>query len=395
MGVFAVVAACSFGGLSTMATAPEASVYAQVPAPHARLGRVTGTTPIALAANIDHRVRSASSSRIGPLQFPRLERFARSAPRKLATARNPKTPCVYAKHDQAKLRKFGQLVGRDFACALVYNNAAPSWSDWESPWFVKHGNPDFNWANWHNARPGRQLVISQALIPSSVPTNWRGRGASGAFDAHARALASNLISAGLGRSIIRLAFEANGPWMIDSIGKTPADRVAWRAYWRRFVLAMRSMPGAHFEFDWTVNAGYRPIPFDDYYPGDDVVDIVGIDAYDSSVSHAAIANATARWRALFNQPSGLGALLAFARQHHKPLSLPEWGLTAPGAPMFGAGDDPTYLDGIAMIVRTNVVRYQCYFLSATGGVGMTLESAPESLAAYRRHFGIHGDSAPR
>ncbi len=43
---------------------------------------------------------------------------------------------------------------------------------------------------------------------------------------------------------------------------------------------MRSVPGASFRFDWTINAGYRPIPFNDYYPGNDVVDIIGMDVYD-------------------------------------------------------------------------------------------------------------------
>ena len=43
---------------------------------------------------------------------------------------------------------------------------------------------------------------------------------------------------------------------------------------------MKSVPGANFTFDWCVNAGYRAINLNAYYPGDDVVDVVGVVAHD-------------------------------------------------------------------------------------------------------------------
>ena len=155
---------------------------------------------------------------------------------------------------------------------------------------------------------------------------------------------------------------------------------------------MRSVPGAKFEFDWTVNAGYQALDLDSYYPGDDVVDIVGVDAYDSSVHHDTYPSSQQRWIRIAGQPGGLLEVLAFAKQHNKPLSIPEWGLAAPGAPMYGAGDNPRYIDGIAEIVRTNRVRYHSYFLSPTGGIRMTFDNATKSRAAYRKHFGDTGDS---
>ena len=315
-----------------------------------------------------------------------------ASPRISPTTASPKTSCVYARHKIDEIEAFGRLVGRPFTCALVYNNAAPTWATLEQPWFVVHGNPNLNWARWVRAGVGRRLIVSQALIPHGAPRDWRTRGAAGQYDAHAVRLAQNLVRAGLDSSVVRLAFEANGGWTIDSLGRSNADQVAWRTYWRRFVRAMRSVRGSHFRFDWTVNAGYQPIPFARYYPGDDVVDIVGIDAYDSSVTHSRFASAASRWEATLHQRSGLFELVAFGRMHHKPMSIPEWGLTAAGAPMYGAGDDPTYVDGIAAIVRDNPVVYQSYFLSPTGGVRMMIEQAPKSLAAYRRHFGSHGDA---
>ena len=75
----------------------------------------------------------------------------------------------------------------------------------------------------------------------------------------------------------------NGTWYHDSLGNDPAQYGDWSAYWARIVKVMRSVSGAHFLFDWNVNAGYRNIPLASYYPGDSVVDVIGIDIYDSGM----------------------------------------------------------------------------------------------------------------
>jgi hypothetical protein len=301
-----------------------------------------------------------------------------------------KTVCAYTRHSISALQQFSQLVGRDIKCALVYNNAASNWAGWESPWFTHQKIPDSNWSRWATSAPGRMLVISQDMRPTVAPSDWVYQGAQGAYDGYARVLARNLVTAGLGSSIIRLGFEDNGTWMVDSLGKTPADWTAWRTYWARIVAAMRQVPGAHFEFDWTVNAGYRNIPLAAFYPGDRSVDIIGIDNYDSSAAHQTYPTLDARWSALYTQPSGLAQVIAFAKSHGKPLSLPEWGLVNAG-PKFGVGDDPRYVDGIAGVVRSNVVRYQSVFLNTTGDT-MLISQAPLSLARYRAHFGATGDA---
>src|SRR5205085_1396640 len=111
---------------------------------------------------------------------------------------------------------------------------------------------------------------------------------------------------------------ANGTWYRDSLGSTGREYALWRTAWRRTVFAMRSVPGAHFRFDWCINAAYRNIPMKAFYPGDDVVDIIGIDAYDGGLAN--VAPGRARWNRLFSQPLGLGAVRRFARAHKKPMS---------------------------------------------------------------------------
>src|SRR4051794_18985817 len=155
----------------------------------------------------------------------------------------------------------------------------------------------------------------------------------------------------------------------------------WRQFWRQTVIAMRSVPGAHFEFDFCVNAGYRAIPLDKYYPGDDVVDIVGIDAYDSASKLPA---GPARWQALYNQPGGIREVLDFAKAHRKPLSIPEWGIGPTGDKYLSAGDDPAYVDGIASVVRGHDGADQAHFFPHQRGP--PLGTGPPSLVGSPRHL---------
>jgi hypothetical protein len=85
---------------------------------------------------------------------------------------------------------------------------------------------------------------------------------------------------------------------------------------------------------------------------------------------------------------------AFAKARDKPLSFPEWAMVAEGK-THGGGDSPGFIDQVADAVVSNEVRYQSYFNTAEGGVGMTLADAPKGAAEFRRRFGTTGDAAPR
>jgi hypothetical protein len=298
-----------------------------------------------------------------------------------------KRVCVYSGLRTSVLSEFSTMVHRDIDCAVVYNNKTPDWAGWQDPWFLHYKDPDYTWARWATAKgKHRQLIISQSLIPLGLKgTDWVHAGARGDYRGYARTLARNLIAAGLGDAIIRLAPEANGTWTVDSLGATDEQMSAWAKFWRQTVAAMKSVPNAHFKFDWTVNAGVQPIPFEKYYPGDDAVDIIGIDAFDRGPT-----GTSSHWDHEYDQPGGVRDLLHFAKSRGKPISFPEWGLAPQSAN--GAGDDPTFVNGIANVVNNNNVAYQAYFYS--GRWGFQLAHSPRSLEAYRAHFGSGGDAAP-
>jgi hypothetical protein len=307
---------------------------------------------------------------------------AASAPAQ-PTAVHRTMSCVYSSLSEAALARFDALARKRTRCAVVFANTMTSWADWERPWFLNHQR-DADWAAWASA-PGqrRRLVITMSMLPPSLAgPNWRREAARGRFDGHARALARNLVTAGLGRSVIRLGAEMNGDWNADNVGRTPRDFRLWTRAWRHEVRAMRSVRGARFRFDWNVNAAVRPIPLASIYPGDDVVDIVGIDAYDQGVS--ATRN---RWREIYGRQLGIRDVLRFAKAHRKPLSIPEWGI-APRRAGSGGGDDPNYIRGIAKVVLQNRVAYEAYFYK--GPFAAQLDTSPASLRSYRRYFGGAG-----
>lgn len=293
--------------------------------------------------------------------------------------------CLYSGHLIDRLEAFADTIGRSIDCAVVFNNAAPTWAELEMPWFVRHGDPNRNWATWKRADPQRRLIISQAIAPDQVPDDWRERGAAGEYDDHARTLAANLVAAGLGDSVMRLSHEANGLWTKDGLGPDPQRYESWRQAWRRFAQAMESVPGAQFTFDWTINPGVRPIAFDTYYPGDDVVDYIGVDIYDYWEEFRfgpAPDDLQTRWDVRFAEPAGVGELIAFAKAHRKPLTIPEWGLVAVGN-KGGLGDNPSFVDNVVRLVRANRVAYQAYFEKSES---LLLMNAPQSLQAYRDAF---------
>lgn len=312
-----------------------------------------------------------------------------------ALATGSETPCVYTGGHISLLDTFDLLTGRDYRCVEIFADAAPDWQQWAAPGAVLSQDStyrDFQWGDWaEQTASARQLIITLNLYPSSENSdpNVLAEGAAGNFESYATTFAQNLVNAGLGNSIIRLAHEANGDWYADSIPNTPSGDANWVQFWRNTVIAMRAVPGAHFKFDWTVNPGYRNIPLSNWYPGDDVVDIIGVDAYDAGVP--ASVPFSGRWNYLYNEPDGIGAVATFAQQHGKPISIPEWGLGPAAQPGDGqGGDDPAYINGIASVMRNDNVAYESYFFGELEQ--LQLENSPLSLAAYIYHFGPHGDA---
>jgi hypothetical protein len=250
---------------------------------------------------------------------------------------------------------------------LVYAQDNLGDTYWE---FFEQGWPDSfrQWGQWLSAKPDRRLVLAVPIFVADEPGTDHDRIAAcarGGFDQHYRNLARNLREAGLGDSILRIAWEAHGTWAPWSYRNNPGD---WKACWRRVATTVKQETPT-LSTNWNVGddvGGTRTdmrdsvavAGFDSFYPGDDVVDEIGIDTYSTPQ--------VKDYAKYFSDDVGnLGWFVRMAAEHDKPLSLPEWGLwdnrTLSRAD--GSRDDPAYIEEMYrwMTDPTHRVRWASYF----------------------------------
>lgn len=201
-------------------------------------------------------------------------------------------------------------------------------------WSTIEGRPGFldQWAEWRRAKDDRLFVLNVPMLPrneaglsDSVVRGLLRRGAAGEFDKHFLALAKRLVELGVPDTILVPGWEMNGTTYTHRCAPDPES---WKAYWKRIVTVMRSVPGQRLRFDFTPNRGMDKIPWPECYPGDDYVDIVGMDSYDQPKGQT--------FDEEISEPYGLQHQVDFARVHGKEISYPEWGL-------FRNGDNAKYV----------------------------------------------------
>lgn len=296
--------------------------------------------------------------------------------------------CAYSQHSVSRLDDLGKLVGHNYDCAMLFNDEATSWDNWSHPWFTT-SKGDQDWTGWKRSDPNHRVVISPGLVPTDVPPDWRERAANGEYDDYYAALGAQLVRAGMGDSVIRLAHEGNGNWQKFWFGDTGKQQRQWTEAWRHAALAMKNTTNSSFVFDWNVAAGFDNVPLDWYYPGDDVVDIIGFDFYDlDQMGAGAPSGDPARWDQQYSHANGPAVTIAFAATHHKPLSIPEWGLAPMGTAAPGGGDNPAFVDGISTILANNRVSYSGYFDDDVAGTRLPIGDAPRALEAYRHQLSL-------
>lgn len=252
-----------------------------------------------------------------------------------------------------------------------------------------------NRATWHeishpdsygmlSTKP-RDLTLSIGVAMLPEPANGASfvKCAAGAYDGYYRTFGSELVRLDRADSIVRLGWEANGDWHSWSIG---SDIANYKACFRRQVAAIRST-NSRVLIDWNMNKDSRMNEsVAAAYPGDDVVDIIGVDFYDMWPSYPDRAAWDADYlRTQNGGPRGLGTWLAFAKAHGKPLSVPEWG-TAPADQ--GGGDHPAYVRAMHefFVAHAEDIAYEAYFNLHPGFQLWPTNERVRSAAEYRSRF---------
>lgn len=246
-----------------------------------------------------------------------------------------------------------------------------AWEDLEGPdWLL---DP---WSAWRAGQPDRILVLNVPMVAPNEPpladeetAEQLRRGAAGEYDHHFRRLAQRLVERGATDTILVVGWEMNGTTYSSRCAPDPE---AWKQYWRRIVTAMRAVAGQRFRFDFTPARGIHAVEWPRCYPGDDVVDIIGLDSYDQAPG--------ATFTEFVEQPDGLRAHAEFAAARGKPMSYPEWGL-------YDHADNPDYVRSMHRWITTHDVAYHTISDYCPHGVWRCSDS-PRSSAVYRQLFGV-------
>ena len=239
----------------------------------------------------------------------------------------------------------------------------------------------------YNGFDGDMDVAIGALAPGDT---W-AQAAQGAYSERWRAAVRSIAarrSGKAGTTYVRFAHELNGDWFTWKVlpGDLEAFHAAWRLY--RGILA-QEFPAAKLVFSPS-NGSHNGVPVEQLWPGDDVVDVVGVDFYDGWPD----VTSPSDWDANLNtmqgsDPYGVGSWQAFAARHGKPLSFPEWGLRS--------GDHPAFIQGMHDFLAAHAAQpgssdvagkvvYDIYFDIANGGNGafmITSGANPQAAALYR------------
>jgi hypothetical protein len=280
--------------------------------------------------------------------------------------------------DTAHVQKFCAARGRACTVAQTYTDRTSYQSMTAGTGWTFDNLKDF---------PG-VLVISQGLVPEGRPQDLAAC-ATGGFDRHWRDFGALMVRHGRGDSVVRLGWEFNG----DFMAWHARDPQTWIACYRRAADGIRATNPA-VVLDWTINAHDTPAGVcggvsTNCYPGDDYVDIIGIDNYD----HFPPTATKADFDRVAAAPEGLSWLYAFARQHGKPFSVGEWGVVQNAD---GGGDNAGFVRWMHawFAAHATDLAYEAYFTNCEeSGIQSSLfrtdpgcRRNPKAAGAYRGLF---------
>ena len=276
----------------------------------------------------------------------------------------------------AKLAEIEKLLGRKLAFADA-NLDSDTWTK------LSGSSSVFTSTDGWKTRPDvttclavplrtREDTGSHAADLTAVAGGWKD-------EAYNR-VADRLIASGHDDTILRIGWEGDigvpgtvgYPWSFTLQGSHVEYVQAFR-----HVAQLFKAKCPRFRVDYqgngpwsTINPATKTPCGDSAYPGDDVVDIIGVDIYDRD-----------EWP---TRQLDLDYCRDLAKRHRKPMSVPEWGIWLPSN-----GDNPAFIHNMADWLETAPatgpasLAYNCYFW---GEKRSTLDAAPKSKAAWVERF---------
>ena len=267
----------------------------------------------------------------------------------------------------------------------VANNTADldtitQWTGSQPDAIQLHGGYN-GWSDWL----GSVGWIDRQFTGVEIDTMWAiplipyganlAQAAVGAYDDKYLAMARQLVAVNEDQDqiYVRLGWEFNGLGWNSSSAVGQAGEYA--AAFRKFVDICRSVSD-RFVFEWCPNIGKTDMSAETAYPGDDYVDVIGIDFYYNTAWHNP--DGALAFEHFVRQDYGLQWHQDFAAEHGKPTAIAEWGLNS---------DSPEFVRLVAQWAENHDMVYANYWDSNAAFPGQLSEGQyPQAAAAFLEAF---------
>jgi hypothetical protein len=326
-----------------------------------RFGGLRGATAVVALVLI------ASSLIVGLMISRAAPRAPEPAPASPSAAPSPEATWLSGAYigrgtSSASIAGMGAWRGRPLDVLTVY----PDYQTWA-------GLASSSWIFDQTEGYRGRLVYSLPLLPIQGSATLADV-AAGKYDSVYVKIAGQLRDAGRGDTIVRVGWEANGPWF--PWGVDAAHAGDFRAAARRVITVMKAQtPTLTMGFDIACNtvltgASGRLAALEQLYPGDELIDVVGCDHYDNFD-----ARATTRedWRTVLHGDRwpGLQDVADFAHARGKKFAVPEWGLDGTEN---GVGDNPLFIELMHefFVANADVLLFEAYFDEPKGYIKSSL-----------------------
>jgi len=326
----------------------------------ARNSRMASATPRHPVARPGLRRRARLLSLLtAPLAVP-LAAWLASAPP--ATAGELATPLsAYSANDPKLIQQFEKWLGCPVPHLMVFTDQA-SWEGIGWPqWFIDQFRA-----------LDRPVLWSVAMIPKHASLKDSATGAYNRYYVSAAQALAKTKPWPDGTIRVRLGWELNGNWFPWAARGKEKEFVAT---FRHIVNSFRSVSDK-FRFEWNINYGESMDPLK-AYPGDDYVDIIGMDFY---WKHEYLPSDPVKaFEAIRDNRYGLRFIEDFAAKRGKPTAYSEWGIQGDNAAPF--------LRMLRDWISQHNVLYTNYWNHDADYAGLLSSSRwPASEAAFREAF---------
>lgn len=259
-------------------------------------------------------------------------------------------------HSKDRIEQFQRVVGRKVDVVTV----APARETW---------NDILNEDWWLTTAPDGfegNLDVALPLFPES---SSMAETASGANNDEFEATGAKIAQVDP-EGYVRTGWEmniVNWPWRV-----TEGNVGEYVEAFRQQAVSLRK-GGPNLRIVWNPNGGVGNSLADatKAYPGDEYVDVIGIDQYDW---------AGESWEQVQKGPGGLDEWANFARAHGKKMALPEWGVHQGDG---GGGDDGEFVRSMMTWLEQNsdVIVYAAYFDEPDSSVSNSIAQGQAPQAA--------------